>query len=286
MRFRPLCLSRSLPALFACGLAVTLGCAGAASSTGKAGSSGSGTAGTSAPARGHVRQPRARRAARARPAARAPSGSAGTTGSAGVDQPRRGRRRGRDQRRGRHRRQQLLRQQRNDRCRRRRRPAPRARPARRRHRRHLPDGDARIRAEDPDRLPGGRPVGQHVPLPHLEPAVCATKADTSWSQLKTAIADGAHAARRAGPLRVHDHLRNQSDRRRNVPAVINGTLADNVPPELDNAAEIKAKYDNLAWPLETESSTQRKEVRVAGDVRDHGDHQGAHGLHDARATST
>ena len=30
----------------------------------------------------------------------------------------------------------------------------------------------------------------------------------------------------------------------------------------------------------------RQEVRVAGDVRDHGGHQGAHGRHDARATST
>ena len=37
MRFRPLCLPRTVPALFAFGLAVTLGCAGAGSSTGTAG---------------------------------------------------------------------------------------------------------------------------------------------------------------------------------------------------------------------------------------------------------
>ena len=43
MRFRPLRLPVSLPAMFAFGLAVTLGCAGAGTSTGGAGSSGSGT---------------------------------------------------------------------------------------------------------------------------------------------------------------------------------------------------------------------------------------------------
>ena len=44
-----------------------------------------------------------------------------------------------------------------------------------------------VRAQDPDRLPGGRSLGQHVPLPHHEPAVCANKADTSWTKLKNAI---------------------------------------------------------------------------------------------------
>jgi hypothetical protein len=40
--------------------------------------------------------------------------------------------------------------------------------------------------------------------------------------------------------------------------LINGTLADNVPPAMMNAAAIKQVYDNLVWPLEADSSTSGK----------------------------
>jgi hypothetical protein len=40
--------------------------------------------------------------------------------------------------------------------------------------------------------------------------------------------------------------------------LINGTLADNVAPTLNNAASIKTTYDNLAWPVESECQTSGK----------------------------
>jgi hypothetical protein len=40
--------------------------------------------------------------------------------------------------------------------------------------------------------------------------------------------------------------------------IMGGTLADNVAPALNNAAAIKAKYDGLAWPSETDTSTTGK----------------------------
>ena len=48
---------------------------------------------------------------------------------------------------------------------------------------------------------------------------------------------GHHAAGRAGPLRVHDHLRDRSrNNRGGMCPLITGTLADNVPPALNNAS--------------------------------------------------
>jgi len=49
-----------------------------------------------------------------------------------------------------------------------------------------------------------------------------------------------------------------SNNRGGMCPLINGTLADNVPPAMMNAAAIKQVYDNLVWPLEADSSTSGK----------------------------
>ena len=89
--------------------------------------------------------------------------------------------------------------------------------------------------------------------------VCANKADTSWSQLKDAIESvimKLDADVRFGFTTIFGT--DQSNGRGGMCPLISGTLADNVPPAFNNAAAIKAKYDNLAWPLESESSTSGK----------------------------
>jgi hypothetical protein len=89
--------------------------------------------------------------------------------------------------------------------------------------------------------------------------VCANKADSSWSTLKTAI----------GPLitQLDAQVRfgfttifgtDPSNNRGGMCPLISGTLADNVAPALNNAAAITAKYDSLAWPAESECQTGGK----------------------------
>jgi hypothetical protein len=42
--------------------------------------------------------------------------------------------------------------------------------------------------------------------------------------------------------------------------VMDGTLSDNIAPALNNAAAIKAKYDDLSWPSATDVSTTGKKI--------------------------
>ena len=77
--------------------------------------------------------------------------------------------------------------------------------------------------------------------------VCSTKSDTSWSKLKDAIEKvltDLDSSVRFGFTTIFG----------TNPAgggscpLLTGTLADNVPPALNNAAAIKAVYEGLAWP--------------------------------------
>src|SRR3954471_5924166 len=89
--------------------------------------------------------------------------------------------------------------------------------------------------------------------------VCATKTDTSWSTLKSAIEtvltqlDGQV---RFGFTTIFGTDPSMS--RGGMCPLINGTLADNVAPALNNAAAIKTLYDGLAWPVESECQTSGK----------------------------
>jgi len=89
--------------------------------------------------------------------------------------------------------------------------------------------------------------------------VCPTKTDTSWTTLQTAI-EGLltqlDAQVRFGFTTIFGT--DPSNGRGGTCSLINGTLADNVPPALNNAAAIKAKYDSLAWPVEAECQTGGK----------------------------
>jgi hypothetical protein len=89
--------------------------------------------------------------------------------------------------------------------------------------------------------------------------VCPTKTDTSWSQLKTAIESvimQLDSQVRFGFTTIFGT--DPSNNRGGMCPLINGTLADNVAPTLNNAASIKTTYDNLAWPVESECQTSGK----------------------------
>jgi len=89
--------------------------------------------------------------------------------------------------------------------------------------------------------------------------VCPNKADTSWSTLKDAIE--SVITQLDGQVRFGFTTifgTDPSNNRGGMCPLITGTLADNVPPALNNASAIKAKYDSLAWPIESESSTSGK----------------------------
>jgi hypothetical protein len=89
--------------------------------------------------------------------------------------------------------------------------------------------------------------------------VCPNKADTSWSTLKDAIESvltQLDAQVRFGFTTIFGT--DPSNNRGGMCPLITGTLADNVPPALNNASAIKAKYDSLAWPVEADSSTSGK----------------------------
>jgi len=88
--------------------------------------------------------------------------------------------------------------------------------------------------------------------------VCPTKSDTSWSQLQSAIETvltGLDAQVRFGFTTVYGTNPSGGG---SCPLATAGTLADNVPPALNNASAIKAKYDGLAWPVEADATTTGK----------------------------
>ena len=97
-------------------------------------------------------------------------------------------------------------------------------------------------------------------MPHAATQnVCPNKADTSWSTLKDAIE--SVITQLDGQVRFGFTTifgTDPSNNRGGMCPLITGTLADNVPPALNNASAIKAKYDSLAWPIESESSTSGK----------------------------
>ena len=89
--------------------------------------------------------------------------------------------------------------------------------------------------------------------------VCPTKTDTSWSTLKTAIETvltQLDAQVRFGFTTIYGT--DPSNNRGGMCPLITGTLADNVPPALNNAGAIMTKYDGLAWPVEAECQTGGK----------------------------
>jgi len=89
--------------------------------------------------------------------------------------------------------------------------------------------------------------------------VCSTKTDSSWSTLKTAIETvitQLDAEVRFGFTTIYGT--DPTNNRGGMCPLINGTLADNVAPNVGNAAKIKTTYDNLAWPAEAECQTGGK----------------------------
>ena len=78
-----------------------------------------------------------------------------------------------------------------------------------------------------------------------------------------------------------------NNRRRNVPAHRRHARRQRRPGARTTRPTSRPNTTASRHVAEPERRHERgKEARVAGDVRDQGDHQGAHGRHDARATST
>jgi len=85
-------------------------------------------------------------------------------------------------------------------------------------------------------------------------AVCPDKADTSWSTLKNAVE--AVVTQLDSQVRFgFTTIYGTNPAGGGMCPIMNGTLTDDVAPALNNAAAIKAKYDGLAWPSETDVST-------------------------------
>lgn len=85
--------------------------------------------------------------------------------------------------------------------------------------------------------------------------VCDTQTDTSWYTLKTAIESvikTLDSKVRFGFTTIWGT--NPAGAGGMCPS-LQGTLTDNVPPALNNAATITAKYDSLSWPTAGGSST-------------------------------
>jgi hypothetical protein len=254
MRFRPLCLPWSRSALFVFGLVVTLGCAGASTSTGAAGSSGSGSGGTSGAGNAGTS------------GSAGTSGGAGTSGNAGSTSPGAGGLAGTTT------------------------GAAGTGGSTGGNSSSGNSGTTGIGGVTAGAAgttgSGGGGTGGICQMATLEyepkiptvylvvdrsgsmfhclastQNVCPNKADTSWSQLKTAIQSvitQLEAQVRFGFTTIYGT--DPSNNRGGMCPVITGTLADNVPPKLENADEIKAVYDglDLKWPLESESSTSGK----------------------------
>ena len=281
MRF---CPPRVLP-LLAYGLAAALGCAGAGSATGTGGV-------TAGPRQGRLVQHRHRRTSSSGSAGTtggggtSGSGIAGTTGSGGSVGPGAGgmsaaaddRQRG-----GRHGRRGTIRSTERRAPRARPAAAPPAPPAR-----AAPAASARWRRSSTCRrsptvyLVVDRSGSMFHCLTTSE-LVCSTKADTSWTKLKTAIQTVMMQLDARGSLRLHDDLRDQSDRGRIVPAADRGHARRQRHPEADQQRRHQDQVRRARHPVaEPERRDEHgQEVRVAGDVLDPGGHQGAHGRHDA-----
>jgi hypothetical protein len=88
--------------------------------------------------------------------------------------------------------------------------------------------------------------------------VCANKADTSWSQLNTAIQSVIKQLEKEVRFGFTTIYGTNPTGGGSCTVATAGTLTDNVPPKLDNAMAIKTAFDNLPWPLEAESSQPGK----------------------------
>jgi len=88
--------------------------------------------------------------------------------------------------------------------------------------------------------------------------VCANKADTSWSQLNTAIQSVIKQLETQVRFGFTTIYGTNPTGGGSCTVATAGTLTDNEPPKLDNADEIKARFDSLPWPLEAESSQPGK----------------------------
>jgi len=89
--------------------------------------------------------------------------------------------------------------------------------------------------------------------------ICPDNADTSWSTLKNAIEmviTQLDAQVRFGFTTIYG----TNPAGGGMCPVIDGTLADNVAPALNNATTIKAKYDGLAWPNASDAAQIGKKL--------------------------
>jgi hypothetical protein len=87
--------------------------------------------------------------------------------------------------------------------------------------------------------------------------VCSNTVDTSWSKLKSAIETvitQLDSQVRFGFTTIFG----SNPAGGGMCSVIDGTLADNIPPALNNATAIKARYDGLAWPSASDSTVNGK----------------------------
>ncbi len=89
--------------------------------------------------------------------------------------------------------------------------------------------------------------------------VCSDTADTSWSKLKNAVETvitQLDAQVRFGFTTIYG----SNPAAGGMCPLIDGTLADNIAPALNNASAIKAQYDNLAWPSANDVVTTGKKL--------------------------
>ena len=119
--------------------------------------------------------------------------------------------------------------------------------AHRRHRRHrhqpgrgmgCQHDAVHLRPEDPDRLPGGRPVGQHVPLPQRDPVRLPQQGGhvVVHAQGRHRVGDHAARRRRSASGSRPSSAPIPANNRGGMCPLITGTLADNVAPALNNAS--------------------------------------------------
>jgi hypothetical protein len=92
--------------------------------------------------------------------------------------------------------------------------------------------------------------------------VCSNKADTSWTKLKDAIQTvitSLQAEVRFGFTTIYGTNPAGGG---SCPLQSAGTLADNVPPKLNNATDIKTKYDALSamWPNPSDAMNTGKKL--------------------------
>jgi hypothetical protein len=89
--------------------------------------------------------------------------------------------------------------------------------------------------------------------------VCSDRADTSWSKLKNAVE--TVITQLDGQVRFgFTTIYGSNPAAGGMCPLIDGTLADNIAPALNNASAIKAQYDNLAWPSANDVVTTGKKL--------------------------